>query len=163
MNFPNWITGCVFIVAWIWVVTTVGVEWSFNLGFEQRRILEAKYIVEHVCNTVLGASLAREFAKCEEAQIILMDESIVWKKAFIKTIETVCRVAFEKAGTVSIQMVCNGGLLILSLGALGVLAKAITYALTEADERDVLSPIAQHRLLETNFIDMSNIDTKKIV
>ena len=75
---------CVIAVIWCWLVANIGIEWTYNIGFERRRIQEAKLVVETVCNTVIGASLAKEFVLCEDAHIILRDVKVVWMRAFEK-------------------------------------------------------------------------------
>jgi hypothetical protein len=164
MSVPATIIYACFVLAWLWVCSNVSIEWTLNKAYEDRRREEAYFVVRNVCDTIEGASLAGEFAKCEDARIILMDTTrrMVWMKAFRKTVETVIDQTLALSGRLTLQMFWNCALLVLMLGGLGKLCDAMARSIGERDERDVLSPVARHRLLESSYIDMRRIDPKKL-
>jgi hypothetical protein len=110
------------------------------------------------------SSLAGEFAKCEDARITLMDtnQMMVWMKAFKKTVETVFERTLAKSGQLSLHMLWNCVLFVLMLGGLGKICEVVTHSLAVGDDRDVFSPIAKHRLLESSYIDMRQVGPKKM-
>ena len=151
---PVMIFYCVVAIAWVWVASKISVEWSKTLQFEKRRLNEARLLVETMCSSVRGASLAMEFAKCEEAHITLMDERMVWMRTFEKTIRNVTFQLIEHATKMTISSLSQLLIIALGLAVLGTGCKMLTSYLDSDHEINVLSPIAQARL--HSFIDMGN-------
>jgi hypothetical protein len=165
LNSPTLISYFLLGIGWVWLVSKVAVQWHYHFGFESRREQEANMLVNAVCNTVEGASLANEFAKCEEARIILRDTRVVWMKAFEKTLESTFAQVMVFFGSASLSMTWNFALSALLVSAVGLVCKFTTEVL----ERDrggieLFSPIARHRLLAPSFVDIGNyqLEEKKM-
>ena len=151
-------------VTWLWLCANISIEWSKNVGFETRRMRKAHMLVVKVCDTVEGASLASEFAKCEDAQGMLTGQksNLIFKKAFSKTVEGIVNQTLVTSSTISLKMLCAAVISVLLLGGLGMLCGAVSRLMpAPRDERDVLSPVAQQRLLGCSYVDMTRANLVK--
>jgi len=152
---------CVVAVVWCWLVANISIEWSYNIEFERRRVQEAKLVVETVCNTVIGASLAKEFVLCEDAHIILRDEKVVWMRAFEKTLRVVVMRLISTTGKMSFAALWNVVLALGFVSLLGLFCKA-AFLFFKRDDYDILSPMAlaryNNRVAATTYmLDMPNV------
>ena len=138
-------------LAWVWFLARIGIEWSKHAQFERRRIDEAKLLVETMCSTVLGASLAHEFAKCEDAHVTVANGGrVVWLRAFEKTIRTVSLQIAHQVGSVTVGALAHALLFVVAGGGLVVaatfVARKMGWTGAPTDEYELMSPIAQARL-----------------
>ena len=139
-------------LAWAWFLARIGIEWSRHAQFERRRIEEARLLVETMCSTALGANLAHEFAKCEDAHVTVANGGrVVWLRAFEKTVRTVSLQIAHQVGSVTVGALAHA--LVLSVASAGLIVAATLVARkmgwTETDSRDeydLLSPVARARL-----------------
>lgn len=154
-------------VGCVWMTSKLAVQWHYHLGFETRREQEARMLVQAVCNTVEGASLANEFAKCEQARIILMDTKVVWIKAFEKTLEATLSQIIDFFSRTSLTTAWNFSLCAALLCAIGLMCKFTTDVLQrDKNEMDLFSPVAQHRILAPSSLNMGRhaaVENKKII
>lgn len=153
----------------LWMIAKFAVQWHYHIGFESRRQQEARLLVEAVCDTVEGASLANEFAKCEQARIIMRNTRVVWVKAFEKTMESTLAQALEVFGRTSATTAWNVSLCAALVCGIGLMCKFTTDVLQRGStDMDLFSPIAQHRMLATSYVDVGspgsrNLEHKKII
>lgn len=150
----------------LWILAKFSVQWHYHIGFECRRQQEARLLVEAVCDTVEGASLANEFAKCEQARIIMRNTKVVWIKAFEKTLETTLAQAIELFSRTSATTAWNVSVCTALVCGLGLMCKFTTDVLQrDRTDVDLFSPIAQHRMLAPSYIDVGprNLEHKKII
>jgi hypothetical protein len=146
----------------LWLLIKFSVQWHYHVGFESRRQQEARLLVEAVCNTVEGASLANEFAKCEQARIILGNGKVVWMKALEKTFESTIYQAIDVLSRISANTAWNVLICAGLVCATGVMCSFTTEFLQKkTNEIDLFSPVAQQRLLASSFVDIGN--QKKIL
>jgi hypothetical protein len=156
MGFASASSMIILALAWLWFVSIIGVEWTSNVTFEKRRMSEARLVVETVCSTIKGAGLAREFAKCEEAHIMLADSKLIWIKAFEKTIRNVAYKAVNMTGKISLAALGNIAMIMIAMAGVVVLCNTLTHAIEGSREIDVFSPIAQARLHSYVDLGVSN-------
>ena len=138
-------------LAWAWFLARVGVEWSKHAQFERRRIEEARLLVETMCSTALGANLANEFAKCEDAHVTVANGGrVVWLRAFEKTVRTVSLQIAHQVGSVTVGALAHALLFVVAGGGLMIAAtfaaRKVGWIDATRDEYELLSPIAQARL-----------------
>lgn len=142
-------------VAWVWVIARTSMEWNNHVQFERRRIEEARHLVETMCSTAIGANLAREFAKCEEAHVTVANGTkMVWLRAFEKTIRGVSLQIANHVGAMTVGALAHATLLLLVGGALLVGATVVARKMGWVEtptELDMLSPIAQARFQASNL------------
>ena len=152
------------VLTWLWVITKFGVEWSKCHRHEERRLQEAQFLVETLCDHDVK-NLAHEFAKCEEARVTIAGGSHgVWMRAFQNTFTAVALQTIKDSGALSITTISNVLTIVVALAILGTTCNAVTKWLQTTDENnfDVLSPLALSRL--QNSVDLgpiSYIDMKK--
>lgn len=138
-------------LAWAWFLARTGVEWSKHAQFERRRIEEARLLVETMCSTALGANLAHEFAKCEDAHVTVANGGrVVWLRAFEKTIRTVSLQIAHQVGSVTVGALAHALLFVVVGGGLAItatfVARKMGWVDSPRDEYELLSPLAQARL-----------------
>lgn len=138
-------------LAWAWFLARIGVEWSKHAQFERRRIDEAKLLVETMCSTALGANLANEFAKCEDAHVTVANGGrVVWLRAFEKTVRTVSLQIAHQVGSVTVVALAHALLFVVAGGGLAIaatfVARKLGWTNAPIDDYELLSPIAQARL-----------------
>ena len=73
---------------WVWVATTIVRSFLYNYEYESRRREEANMVMYRVCGDRDGLGLARDFVKCEEANIASQNE-MVWLDALHATAKDV--------------------------------------------------------------------------
>ena len=133
-------------LAWAWFLARVGVEWSRHAQFERRRIEEAK-LVETMCSTALGANLAHEFAKCEDAHVTVANGGkVVWLRAFEKTVRTVSLQVAHQVGSVTVGALAHALLFVVAGGGMAIAAtfRREKDGMGRSAERRVRTPLA-HR------------------
>ncbi|MBE36355.1 MAG: hypothetical protein CMI16_12505 [Opitutaceae bacterium] len=138
-------------LAWAWFLARVGVEWSKHAQFERRRIEEAKLLVETMCSTALGANLANEFAKCEDAHVTVANGGrVVWLRAFEKTVRAVSLQIAHQVGCVTVGALAHALVFVIAGGGVAIAAtfaaRKMGWVDAPRDEYELLSPIAQARL-----------------
>ena len=155
------------LVGFAWGAAKLGVQWHYNLEFETRREQEARLLVETLCDTVKGASLANEFAKCEQARIALRNTRLVWLKAFEKTLETTLAQILEISGRTSLATAWNFCACVVLICVVGIVCRYTTDFLRNGrSEMDLFSPVAQHRMLATSYVqlgDARTLEDKKVI
>ena len=151
-------------VAWLWVVCKFGVEWNRSFQHETRRQQEASFLVKTMCSKDTE-NLAREFARCEEARITIADgKNGVWLRAFERTFRAVAVDIVRETGALSMTTLSHALLVVIGLGLVGAVSTFVTNRLRDADELDVLSPLAMSRLQTAvdvgpvGFIDMKKMN-----
>ena len=119
-------------LAWAWFLARIGIEWSRHAQFERRRIEEARLLVETMCSTALGANLAHEFAKCEDAHVTVANGGrVVWLRAFEKTVRTVSLQIAHQVGSVTVGALAHA--LVLSVASAGLIVAATLVAAHAGD------------------------------
>jgi hypothetical protein len=151
------------VIAWVWVVCKFGVEWNKSFQHQTRRQQEASFLVKTMCSKDTE-NLAREFARCEEARITIADgKQGVWLRAFERTFRAVAVDVVKETGALSITTISHALLIIIGLGLVGAVSTFVTKKLRDADELDVLSPLAISRLQTAVDVGpIGYIDMKKL-
>lgn len=147
---------------WIWLVSKFGVEWNRSFHHEQRRIDEAVLLVTTMCSMDTN-NLAREFALCEEAHIVIADGQYgMWLRAFERTFRVVAMDVVRETGALSLATITNALLVVCAIGLFAVTCNVVTKHLNQPDDFDILSPMAQFRLQSaTHLENIGYIDMKK--
>ena len=104
-----------FASAFLWVTLVVRfVKTCFTSAeIERRRIEEAKMLLELVCSNAKGASLAREFARCEDAHVLVRSTTISVLRIVENTLDAML---FDLGRTAK-----KGGLALIQIGATALL------------------------------------------
>ena len=154
----------ILVIAWVWVVCKFGVEWNRCQHHEHRRRQEAMLLVDTMCSKDTE-NLAREFAKCEEARVMIADGNKgVWMRAFERTFRSVAVDIVRETGALSMTTLSHALLVVLAMGLVGAISQFVTRRLREADEFNILSPMALSRLQTAvdvgpiGFIDMKKMN-----
>lgn len=148
-------------LVWVWVIARFGVEWSKNVEHEWRRIREATLLVETMCS-VDKHNLAREFAKCEEAHVMIADgRRMAWLRSFERTLRVVAMQTVGQVGALSLATIANALAVVCAAGVLAVTCAYVTKQIEAANEDPMmrLSPLARARFEQsrggaTVFLDM---------
>ena len=154
----------ILVIAWVWVVCKFGVEWNRSRHHEIRRQQEAVFLVKTMCSKDTE-NLAREFAKCEEARVVIADGNKgVWMRAFERTFRSVAVDIVRETGALSMTTLSHALLVVLAMGLVGTISQFVTRRLRDADEFNVLSPMALSRMQTAvdvgpvGFIDMKKMN-----
>ena len=112
---------------------------------ERRRIDEAKMLVEKVCTNVEGASLASEFARCEEAEVLLENYGISTLRVLESSLHSIWTDTLDmaKSGTFAMMQV---GLVLLFLLHGPASVMATRNGDTNRLKQSLYSPIALTRM-----------------
>ena len=143
-SFCNTLMGAVSVLVWITLFVRIAKTCAESAATERRRVEEARMLLELVCSSARGAALAQEFARCEEANVLI-------KSATFSKLRTMDRALM----TLYYQLVNSlkqGGIVVVQLALLGVLlAHAPSFFFTHATRPrsyalEEYSPVAQARL-----------------
>lgn len=146
---------------WAWVIAKFGIEWSKNVEHEWRRIREAALLVKTMCS-VDTENLAREFAKCEEAHVMIADgRRMAWLRSFERTLRVVAMQTVGQVGALSLATIANALVVVCGVGVLAVSCSYVTKQIEAANDDPMLrlSAVARARFEQsrsgaTVFLDM---------
>lgn len=132
------------VLLWVAFLVRVAKSCAESAASERRRVEEARMLLDLVCSSARGASLAREFARCEEASVLLRSTSFsklrVLDRALTGLFSETATAA--RQGGVALLQVC--GLVALLAHAPGAwFARAVH---TPPKPREEYSQMAQARL-----------------
>jgi hypothetical protein len=147
---------CVLALGWVWFIAVLGIEWSENLQRLTLRLEEANLLSSTFCNSTRGARLAKQYALCGEAEVMVKSKDLAFK-ALEKTIRSVAVQAINAMGEVSLAALGNVAAVALAATAVGVLCNSLTKVVNGGRvEIDAMSPMAQARL--NACVDMRGVD-----
>jgi hypothetical protein len=137
--------------AFLWVALAVRVAKAYaeSQVTEHRRLEEASMLLELVCSSARGAALAREFARCEEAHVLLRGGTFSRLRVLDGALSSIfgdALAAAKQGGLALAQVACVAAVLAHAPAALFGAAVSRTLAPREPLEREIYSPIAQSRL-----------------
>jgi len=144
---------CLIALAWAWLVTVLVVDWNDNLARLDKRLEEAVLLSSTFCSTSQGAKLAKEFAYCEEADLMVSNKGNLKIKALEKTIRSVTVRAISASADISVSMLGNVAAVALAAAAVAVICNNLTKMINGSGQIELMSPIAQARL--NTYIDVS--------
>lgn len=154
------------VLIWLWLISKLGVEWNRSRQHEKRRVDEATLLIATMCRVDTN-NLAREFALCEEAHVLVEDGTHgMWLRAFERTFRVVAMDVVRETGALSLATITNALLVVCAMGLLAATCNIVTKYLNEPDDFNVLSPIAQNRLQSVINLELENIgyiDMKKTI
>jgi transcription initiation factor TFIID TATA-box-binding protein len=129
-------------LAWLWIVSKLGIEWNANVANQKRRMQEATWTVE-ICKQDT-THLSKEFTLCDKAHMMIADDSRVSVlTAFEHTVRVVAGQVIDDITSLSLQAIINVSVIACASGLLAY----ITNYFRSVDEVDVLSPVRRARLL----------------
>jgi hypothetical protein len=145
-------------LGWAWLVVVLGVEWSDNFERLHLRLEEAHLLSSTFCNSTRGARLAKEYALCDEAEVMVKSKNL-WGKAFEKTIRSVALRAIHATGEVSLAALGNVAAAAAAAAVVGVLCNSLTQIVNGNGRAiDTMSPMARARLDAIVDIDMRGLN-----
>jgi hypothetical protein len=137
---------CVLALGWVWLIAVLAIEWGENLQRLTLRLEEANLLSSTFCNSTRGARLAKKYALCDEAEVMVKSKNLAFK-AFEKTIRNVAMQAINATGEVSLAALSNVAAVALAAAAVGMLCNSLTRMINGGRaEIDAMSPMAQARL-----------------
>ena len=137
---------CLLALGWVWLIAVLAIEWSENMQRLTLRMEEANLLSSTFCNSTRGARLAKQYALCDEAEIMVKSKNLAFR-AFEKTIRNVAVQTINATGEVSIAALGNVAVVALAAAAVGMLCNSLTKLVNGGRaEIDMMSPMAQARL-----------------
>jgi len=150
-------------LVWTWVVSKFGIEWSKNVQHEGRRIREATLLVKTMCSMDTD-NLAREFAKCEEAHVMIADgQRMAWLRAFEHTIRVVALQTIGQLASLSLGTIANALAVVCGVGLLAISCSFVTKSIEASNGEPMhrLSAVARARYEEARSGPTVCLDMKK--
>ena len=140
-------TAVIATLACFWVSVVFGKSYYVSVALENRRLREAAHLLKTYCSTAEGASLSKEFARCEEANVLISSQKLNRMRVVENTVHGVLNheLNFSTRAFFNVSLLC--GVLFLFIHAN---KKAASKSL---GCREVYSQIAQSRLHTALAID----------
>jgi hypothetical protein len=142
-----WYASAVFVSLYsFWGAVLISKNYILATGIEERRVDEASHLLRIYCSTTEGAALAYEFAKCEDARLLLSNDKINKLRILERTLLTF----FDSDFNMSVAQIFNLLIVYMAVFFFFFTNKKLGGMRLEREEYSLL---AQHKLHTTLLLD----------